>query len=70
MTVQVLPGEGHLLLIYEDTPPRTAGGVISLATAVLLAAMVLWSWWRGQQKRILHGNFRFRAFSPSGNQPG
>jgi hypothetical protein len=36
MTVQVPPGEGYLLLVYEDTPPRTAGGVITLATTVVL----------------------------------
>jgi hypothetical protein len=39
MTVQVPPGEGYLLLVYEDTPPRTAGGVISVATLLLLAAI-------------------------------
>ena len=38
MTVQVQPGEGYLLLIYEDTPPRTAGGMISIVTLVILAA--------------------------------
>jgi len=37
MTVQVPPGEGHLLLIYEDTPPRMAGGMISIVTLVILA---------------------------------
>ncbi|MBW7883907.1 MAG: hypothetical protein H3C34_14960 [Caldilineaceae bacterium] len=32
MTVQVPPGEGYLLLVYEDTPPRTIGGIVTLAT--------------------------------------
>jgi hypothetical protein len=41
MTVQVPPGEGYLLLVYEDTPPRTAGGAITLATALLLAVVSL-----------------------------
>jgi hypothetical protein len=36
MTVEVPPGSGYLLLIYEDTPTRILGGVISLATAALL----------------------------------
>ena len=48
MTLQVPPGEGHLLLIYEDTPPRTVGGIISVVTATLLVVMVLWAWWRGR----------------------
>jgi hypothetical protein len=37
MTVQVAPGEGYLLLVYEDTPPRTLGGIVTLATLLLLA---------------------------------
>jgi hypothetical protein len=41
MTVQVPPGEGYLLLVYEDTPPRTIGGSISLATLLLLAAVTI-----------------------------
>jgi hypothetical protein len=41
MTVQVPPGEGYLLLIYEDTPPRTVGGFITLATVLLLAAVTV-----------------------------
>jgi hypothetical protein len=36
MTVDVPPGEGYLLLVYEDTAPRTVGGTISLATLVVL----------------------------------
>ncbi len=36
MTVQVSPGEGYLLLVYEDTPPRQIGGAISLASLALL----------------------------------
>lgn len=38
MTVQVPPGEGYLLLVYEDTPPRKAGGIITVATLLLLTA--------------------------------
>jgi hypothetical protein len=37
MTVAAPPGEGYLLLVYEDTPPRTLGGVITLSTTGLLA---------------------------------
>ena len=33
--------EGYLLLVYEDTPPRTIGGSISLATLLLLAAVTI-----------------------------
>lgn len=36
MTVPVPPGEGYVLLRYEDTPPRTIGKFISLATFVIL----------------------------------
>ena len=43
MTVPVPPGEGHLLLIYEDTPPRTVGGILSLVTAALLGVLLLWA---------------------------
>jgi hypothetical protein len=46
MTVQVPPGEGYLLLVYEDTPPRTLGGVISLATTGALLAGALLHRWR------------------------
>jgi hypothetical protein len=45
MTVDVPPGEGYLLLVYEDTPPRTVGGAISLATLVALVvagAAIVW----------------------------
>ena len=45
MTVDVPPGEGYLLLVYEDTPPRTMGGAISLATLVVLVvagAAIVW----------------------------
>jgi len=38
MTVDVPPGSGYLLLVYEDTPPRTIGGIISLLTVALLIA--------------------------------
>lgn len=46
MTVQVPPGEGYLLLVYEDTPLRTLGGVISLVTLGALLAGALLRRWR------------------------
>jgi hypothetical protein len=46
MTVQVPPGEGYLLLVYEDTLPRTLGGGITLATIGLLLAGALLIWRR------------------------
>lgn len=42
MTVQVPPGSGYLLLVFEDTPVRTLGGVLSLATAGLLLLGGVW----------------------------
>jgi hypothetical protein len=39
MTVQAPPGEGYLLLVYEDTPPRAAGGIITLMTLGLMIAI-------------------------------
>jgi hypothetical protein len=49
MTVDVPPGEGHLLLVYEDTPPRTAGGTITLATITLLVLGSGLAAWRRRQ---------------------
>lgn len=46
MTVQAPVGEGYLLLIYEDTPPRTLGGAISLATIGILLVAAAIAWWR------------------------
>jgi len=46
MTIEVPPGEGYLLLVYEDTPPRTIGGVITLATVGLLLIGALLTWRR------------------------
>ena len=46
MTVTVPPGEGHLLLVYEDTPPRTAGGMITVATALLLLCVAIFAFAR------------------------
>jgi hypothetical protein len=43
MTVPVPPGEGYVLLQYRDTTPRQVGRWISIATAVLLVAVALWS---------------------------
>lgn len=51
MTVPVPPGDGYLLLRFEDTPPRTAGRLISLATALLLLAGVLLTLRRTQQRK-------------------
>jgi hypothetical protein len=39
MTVAVPPGEGYLLLVYEDTPPRTVGGAISAITLLMLLTL-------------------------------
>jgi hypothetical protein len=44
MTVPVPPGEGYVLLRYEDTPPRTIGKAVSLATLaglIIIAVMSL-----------------------------
>jgi hypothetical protein len=46
MTVSVPPGEGYLLLIYEDTPPRTLGGAITLTTIGALLFTGAWLAWR------------------------
>lgn len=54
MTVPVPVGEGFILLRFEDTPPRTVGRTISLATAALLAAAGLAGWWITRRKTI-HG---------------
>ena len=43
MTVPVPKGEGHIVLRYEDTPPRVIGKYVSLATAILLLIGTLWS---------------------------
>lgn len=40
MTVAVPPGEGYLLLIYEDTPPRQLGGALSITAAIAGAGRV------------------------------
>jgi hypothetical protein len=45
MTVPVPTGEGYLLLRYENTPPRTIGEALSLATAAILGLAGLW-WMR------------------------
>ncbi|MCX6040860.1 MAG: hypothetical protein NTV69_06975 [Caldilinea sp.] len=42
MTVQVPPGSGYLLLVFEDTPVRTLGGILSLTTAGLLLLSGVW----------------------------
>nr|HMN30344.1 hypothetical protein [Caldilineaceae bacterium] len=50
MTVPVPQGEGYLLLRYEDTPPRTAGKLIALATVGLLAVATVWETWRQRKQ--------------------
>jgi hypothetical protein len=50
MTVQVPRGEGYLLLVYEDTSPRRIGGIISLSTLVLLAAVSGALYWLGNRR--------------------
>ncbi len=52
MTVDVPPGEGYLLLVYEDTPPRKVGGAISLATLILLAGVGTFIAW-GRRRRAI-----------------
>lgn len=47
MTVEVPPGEGYLLLAYEDTWPRRVGGIATLLTLLLLAGVSLM-----QSKRV------------------
>lgn len=49
MTVPVPPGEGYMLLVYEDTPPRTIGGAITLATLAALAIAAAISYARGRR---------------------
>ena len=51
MTVPVPPGEGYLLLVYEDTPSRTAGSIITLVTAGLLLAAAAFVIGRGRLRR-------------------
>jgi hypothetical protein len=55
MTVPVPAGEGYVLLRFEDTPPRTVGRIISLATAAVLAAVGLFGWWQRRQEKV-HDN--------------
>jgi hypothetical protein len=54
MTVAVPPGEGYLLLIYEDTPPRQLGGALSITAAGLLALAGL-NLWVTRWRRITSG---------------
>jgi len=50
MTVDVPPGEGYLLLVYEDTPPRKLGGTISLVTLLLLVGAGVFIAWQGRRR--------------------
>ncbi len=49
MTVAAPPGEGYILLVYEDTPPRTVGGLITLATIAALTIAAIASIVRGRR---------------------
>jgi hypothetical protein len=53
MTVPVPPGEGYVLLRFEDTPPRIAGRWASLSTlAVLMVGGIIAVWqWRQQKTK-------------------
>ncbi|MBO9391353.1 6-pyruvoyl-tetrahydropterin synthase-related protein [Caldilinea sp.] len=51
MTVEVPPGSGYLLLIYEDTPPRTIGGALTIATIAALGVGSIWITVRGHRRR-------------------
>jgi hypothetical protein len=51
MTVEAPPGEGYLLLVYEDTPPRTMGGIVTLTTAGILMVTALIDGWRARRAR-------------------
>ncbi len=51
ITVPVPPGEGYLLLTFGDTPPRTVGRWISLATAALLLVLLVAAWRRDRRSR-------------------
>ena len=47
MTVAVPPvGEGYILLRFEETPPRTIGRYVSLATLLALLGGAIWSVWQ------------------------
>ena len=47
ITVPVPPGEGYVLLRFEDTQPRIVGRIISqLTLAVLLIVGLVLAWWR------------------------
>jgi hypothetical protein len=52
MTVPAPPGEGHILLVYEDTPPRTAGGLITLATLAALTTAAVVAFAQGRRRKL------------------
>jgi hypothetical protein len=54
ITVPVPPGEGYVLLRFEDTQPRIVGRIISqLTLAVLLIVGLVIAWWRRRDgKRV------------------
>ncbi len=51
MTVPVPPGEGFVLLRFEDTPPRIAGRWASLSTLAILTIGGLIAAWQGRQQK-------------------
>jgi hypothetical protein len=50
MTVPVPQGEGYVLLRYEDTPPRTIGGWISVLTVIALCVGGVWIGFQSHHK--------------------
>ncbi len=52
MTVPVPTGEGYVLLRFEDTPPRTIGRILSLATVGVLLAAGMVTGWIERRERI------------------
>lgn len=52
MTVPVPAGEGFVLLRFEDTPPRTVGRALSLATVGALLAAAVAGGWMARRERI------------------
>jgi hypothetical protein len=55
MTVPLPPGEGYVLLRFEDTWPRTMGKLISAATLALLLVTGGWTLLRAQKRAKAEG---------------
>lgn len=52
MTVPVPVGEGYVLLRFEDTPPRSIGRMVSLATAGVLLIAGFAEWWMARRETV------------------